>query len=139
MRRTLFALGLLAFLAGATQATAGNIIFENQCRVPVAGSVRNQLGDAIFQFYLDPGQVIRFSGKHKGTDKAMADLPWTVSAIAAEHFAAGSSSTALIRSPEARAVNITCATELAITVKLIPLPPSPQPAVNGTRPSDERH
>jgi len=123
-----------AFILGAT-AEAGTVVFENRCHAPIAGSVRNQLGDALFQFYLSPGQVTRFSGKHGESQKAMSDLPWAISAVATEQFSAGESTSAAIRSPEDRAVTITCPKELIITVKQVPTPrPSSPPAQNATQP-----
>lgn len=139
VRRTFF-LSLITVgisLCCATAALAGVVVVENKCKLPVAGSVRNHLGDAIFQFYLQPGQVIRFSGEHQGSQMTMSDLPWTISAMATDHFDAGESATALIRSPEARAVSIACPKELAISVVYMPLAtetPAP-PAANATAPA----
>lgn len=144
VRRTfffsLFTVGIS--LCCATASLAGEVVVENKCKTPVAGSVRNQLGDAIFQFYLQPGQVARFSGEHQGSQMTMSDLPWTISAMATDHFAAGESATALIRSPEARAVSIACPKELIITVVYIPVAketPAP-PTANATAPvPDAKH
>jgi len=135
MKRLLSISMLCATLLLAATAVAGTVVFENQCSAPIAGSVRNQLGDALFQFYLSPGQVIRFSGQHDDSHKAMSDLPWTISAVATEQFAAGASGTSLIRSPEDSAVTITCPKELVIKVKQVPTPgPSSLPAQNATQP-----
>jgi len=139
VRRTsvVAALAACAVLCGPPAVSAGSVVFENQCKAPVAGSLRNQLGDAIFQFYLDPGQVIRFSGEHHGPQTSMADLPWTITVLATERFAAGDSATASIRSPETRAVNISCAKELTVTVKIVPQPQEPPPDAAPRPP--ERH
>jgi len=138
MKRVLLIFTVWAAFILAATAEAGTIVFENRCSAPIAGSVRNQLGDALFQFYLSPGQVIRFSGKHKTTQKVMSDLPWAISAVATEQFAAGESATALIRSPEDRAVTINCPKELTITVKQVPTPqPASPPAQNATQPDQE--